>query len=56
MTLLPGLVLLALAVGGLFFSVWRLRHRLLLLALGVLVTVALGHGHHASAATATRAT
>ena len=36
MTLLPGFVLYALAFAGLFFSVWRLRHRLLLLA-GVLV-------------------
>lgn len=30
MTLLPGYVLYALALGGLFFSVWRVRHRLLL--------------------------
>ncbi|WP_413644755.1 hypothetical protein [Micromonospora sp. RTP1Z1] len=43
MTLLPGFVLYALAAGGLFFSVWRLRHRLLLLA-GVLVTMALAMG------------
>ncbi|SCL15786.1 hypothetical protein GA0070624_0823 [Micromonospora rhizosphaerae] len=43
MTLLPGFVLYALAVGGLFFSVWRLRHRLLLLA-GVLATMALAMG------------
>jgi MFS family permease len=43
MTLLPGFVLYALAVGGLFFSVWRLRHRLLLLA-GVLVTLVLAMG------------
>ncbi|WP_446217554.1 hypothetical protein [Micromonospora sp. IBHARD004] len=43
MTLLPGFVLYALAAGGLFFSVWRLRHRLLLLA-GVLVTMALSMG------------
>ncbi|MFF5172331.1 hypothetical protein ACFY3U_06815 [Micromonospora sp. NPDC000089] len=43
MTLLPGFVLYALAAGGLFFSVWRLRHRLLLLA-GVLLTMALGMG------------
>ncbi|MGC5018860.1 hypothetical protein [Micromonospora sp. DT47] len=43
MTLLPGFVLYALAAGGLFFSVWRLRHRLTLLA-GVLVTIALGMG------------
>ncbi|WP_229399101.1 hypothetical protein, partial [Micromonospora okii] len=31
MTLLPGFALYALAAGGLFFSVWRVRHRLLLL-------------------------
>ncbi|MBM0227520.1 hypothetical protein [Micromonospora sp. ATA51] len=43
MTLLPGFVLYALAAGGLFFSVWRLRHRLLLLA-GVLATMALAMG------------
>ena len=43
MTLLPGFVLYALAAGGLFFSVWRVRHRLLLLA-GVLVTMALAMG------------
>ncbi|SCG68037.1 hypothetical protein [Micromonospora zamorensis] len=43
MTLLPGFVLYALAAGGLFFSVWRLRHRLLLLA-GVLVTMAFAMG------------
>jgi hypothetical protein len=43
MTLLPGFVLYALAAGGLFFSVWRLRHRLLLLA-GVLVAMALAMG------------
>ncbi|MEO3770820.1 hypothetical protein [Micromonospora sp. B9E7] len=43
MTLLPGFVLYALALGGLFFSVWRLRHRLLLLA-GVLVTMAFAMG------------
>ncbi|SCF43313.1 hypothetical protein [Micromonospora mirobrigensis] len=43
MTLLPGFVLYALALGGLFFSVWRLRHRLLLLA-GVVVTMALAMG------------
>nr|WP_245648365.1 hypothetical protein [Micromonospora rosaria] len=43
MTLLPGFVLYALAAGGLFFSVWRLRHRLYLLA-GVLVTVILAMG------------
>ena len=44
MTLLPGVVLLALAAGGLFFSVWRLRHRLMLLA-GVLVTHGARGGH-----------
>ncbi|MGK5441196.1 hypothetical protein ACSNN7_05120 [Micromonospora sp. URMC 105] len=43
MTLLPGYVLYALAAGGVFFSVWRLRHRLLLLA-GVLVTMVLAMG------------
>ncbi|MEH0843042.1 hypothetical protein V6U81_11715 [Micromonospora sp. CPCC 205711] len=43
MTLLPGFVLYALAAGGLFFSVWRLRHRLLLLA-GVLGTMVLAMG------------
>ncbi|WP_433345796.1 hypothetical protein [Micromonospora sp. CA-111912] len=43
MTLLPGFVLYALAAGGLFFSVWRLRHRLLLLA-GVVVTMVLAMG------------
>ncbi|CCH21908.1 hypothetical protein [Micromonospora lupini] len=43
MTLLPGFVLYALAIGGLFFSVWRLRHRLLLLV-GVLVTMAFAMG------------
>ncbi|MDM4721727.1 hypothetical protein QTQ03_19815 [Micromonospora sp. WMMA1363] len=43
MTLLPGYVLYALALGGLFFSVWRLRHRLLLLA-GVVVTMVLAMG------------
>ncbi|MEV0324990.1 hypothetical protein AB0H63_00875 [Micromonospora echinospora] len=43
MTLLPGFVLYALALGGLFFSVWRLRHRLLLLA-GVLVSMVLAMG------------
>ncbi|MGK5737730.1 hypothetical protein [Micromonospora sp. URMC 103] len=43
MTLLPGFVLYALAAGGLFFSVWKLRHRLLLLA-GVLGTMALAMG------------
>ncbi|MDO3705569.1 hypothetical protein Q3W71_28260 [Micromonospora sp. C28SCA-DRY-2] len=43
MTLLPGYVLYALAIGGLFFSVWKLRHRLLLLA-GVVVTMVLAMG------------
>ncbi|MEU5788562.1 hypothetical protein ABZ754_12640 [Micromonospora purpureochromogenes] len=43
MTLLPGFVLYALAAGGLFFSVWKLRQRLLLLA-GVLVTMVLAMG------------
>lgn len=43
MTLLPGFVLYALAVGGLFFSVWKVRQRLLLLA-GVLVAMALSMG------------
>ncbi|SCL22623.1 hypothetical protein GA0070616_2572 [Micromonospora nigra] len=43
MTLLPGFVLYALAAGGLFFSVWRVRHRLVLLA-GVLVAMILAMG------------
>ncbi|MEU8371518.1 hypothetical protein AB0C22_00130 [Micromonospora sp. NPDC048894] len=43
MTLLPGFVLYALAAGGLFLSVWRLRHRLFMLA-GVLVTMVLAMG------------
>ncbi|WP_244365650.1 hypothetical protein [Micromonospora echinofusca] len=43
MTLLPGFALYALAAGGLFFSVWKLRHRLFLLA-GVLVTGILAMG------------
>ncbi|MCX4387660.1 hypothetical protein OG777_12050 [Micromonospora peucetia] len=43
MTLLPGFVLYALAAGGLFFSVWKLRHRLLLLA-GVVVTMVFAMG------------
>jgi hypothetical protein len=43
MTLLPGFVLIGLAFAGLFFSAWRLRHRLLLAA-GVLVSVALAGG------------
>ncbi|WP_207784042.1 hypothetical protein, partial [Micromonospora globispora] len=43
MTLLPGVVLLGLACAGLFFSVWRVRHRVALAA-GVLVSVALAAG------------
>ncbi|MER7889124.1 hypothetical protein ABTX15_04800 [Micromonospora sp. NPDC094482] len=43
MTLLPGFVLYALAAGGLIFSVWKLRHRLLLLA-GVLAAMVLAMG------------
>ncbi|HEX2357332.1 MAG TPA: hypothetical protein VHI50_12855 [Micromonosporaceae bacterium] len=43
MTLLPGFVLYGLAAAGLVFSIWRLRHRLLLLA-GVVLTVILGMG------------
>ncbi|GIJ33774.1 hypothetical protein [Micromonospora sediminimaris] len=43
MTLLPGFVLYALALGGLFFSIWKVRQRLLLLA-GVLVAMALSMG------------
>ncbi|GAA3745211.1 hypothetical protein GCM10022225_31000 [Plantactinospora mayteni] len=43
MTLLPGVVIIGLAFAGLFFSVWRLRHRLLLAA-GVLVSVGLASG------------
>ncbi|WBB65802.1 hypothetical protein [Micromonospora sp. WMMD812] len=43
MTLLPGFVLYALAAGGLFFSVWKLRQRALLLA-GVLVAMVLAMG------------
>ncbi|WP_027661582.1 hypothetical protein [Salinispora fenicalii] len=43
MTLLPGYGLYALALGGLFFSVWRVRHRLLLLA-GVVVSMVLAMG------------
>jgi hypothetical protein len=43
MTLLPGVVLIGLAFAGLFFSVWRLRHRVLL-GIGVLVSVALASG------------
>jgi hypothetical protein len=43
MTMLPGLVLLGLAVAGLFLSIWTVRQRILL-ALGVAGTVALGMG------------
>lgn len=43
MTLLPGFVLYALALAGLLFSVFKLRHRLLLL-LGVVVTAVLSLG------------
>ncbi|MEV4844019.1 hypothetical protein AB0K20_12470 [Micromonospora matsumotoense] len=43
MTLLPGVVLLSLAMAGLFFSVWRLRHRLML-AGAALVSMALAAG------------
>ncbi len=43
MTLLPGFVLYALAAGGLFFSIWTVRQRLLLLA-GVLVAMTLAMG------------
>ena len=43
MTLLSGVVLLGLACAGLFFSVWRVRHRVALAA-GVLVSVALAAG------------
>ncbi|WP_213451084.1 hypothetical protein [Rhizomonospora bruguierae] len=43
MTLLPGFVLYGLALAGLFVSVWKLRHRLLLFA-AVLVTMVLAMG------------
>ncbi|MEV0396547.1 hypothetical protein [Polymorphospora rubra] len=43
MTLLPGVTLIGLAVTGLFFSTWRLRHRIGL-ALGVLVSGILATG------------
>lgn len=43
MTMLPGLVLIGLAVAGLFLSIWTVWQRILL-ALGVAVTVALGMG------------
>ena len=42
-TLLPGMVLLGLAIVGLFLSIWSWRQRLFL-GLGVAVTVALGMG------------
>ncbi|MEQ4302291.1 hypothetical protein ABNF97_13005 [Plantactinospora sp. B6F1] len=43
MTLLPGVVLIGLAFAGLFYSVWRPRHRAMLAA-GVLVSVGLASG------------
>ncbi len=43
MTLLPGFALIALATAGLFFSIWTVRQRALLLA-GVLVSGALTMG------------
>jgi hypothetical protein len=43
MTLLPGVVLVCVAVGGLIFSVWRVRIRLLL-ALGAALSVVLALG------------
>lgn len=43
MTLLPGFVLYALAIAGLFFSIWTVRQRLLLLA-GVLISGVLAMG------------
>ncbi|MEH0937157.1 hypothetical protein [Micromonospora psammae] len=43
MTLLPGVVLIGLALAGLVFSAWRVRHRIALAA-GVLVSVALAAG------------
>ncbi|GAB3148710.1 hypothetical protein GCM10027290_33830 [Micromonospora sonneratiae] len=43
MTLLPGFALYALALGGLFFSIWTVRQRLFLLA-GVLATGILAMG------------
>lgn len=43
MTLLPGIVLIWLAIGGLIVSVWRVHHRLLLAA-GVAFTVILAMG------------
>lgn len=43
--MLPGLVLIGLAVAGLFLSIWTVWQRILL-ALGVAVTVVLGMGTH----------
>jgi hypothetical protein len=43
MTLLPGVVLLGLAVAGLFLSAWRVRHRVALAA-GALASAALAAG------------
>lgn len=48
MDLLPGFVLYGLAGAGLFFSIWSVRTRLLLLA-GVLASIALGMGTHGPA-------
>jgi hypothetical protein len=43
MSLLPGFVLYALALAGLFLSIWRLRHRLVLLAgLAAAIVLTLG--------------
>jgi hypothetical protein len=43
MSLLPGFVLYALALAGLFLSIWRIRHRLVLLAgLAVAIILTLG--------------
>jgi len=43
MTLLPGFALYALAVAGLFFSIWTVRQRILLLA-GVVVSIVFAMG------------
>jgi hypothetical protein len=43
MALLPGFFLYGLAIGGLFFSVWKVYQRLLL-AFGVVASIALGMG------------
>nr|WP_246278592.1 hypothetical protein [Phytohabitans rumicis] len=43
MTLLPGFVLYGLAIAGLFFSIWKVRHRILLLV-GVLASGILAMG------------